>query len=262
MNILETIAEKKRGEVEARKQELPIEVLKELPLYSRHCFSLKANLLKDPTGIIAEFKRKSPSLPDLNLGADVEEVCSGYESAGASGISVLTDEAFFGGTIDDLFRAREIAQLPLLRKDFMIDEYQIHEAKAFGADVILLIAALLTPQQIRDFAATAGTLGLEVLLEVHDEEELSRSLTPEINLVGVNNRDLKTFHVDINTSKKLAEKIPDQYVKVSESGINAVSSIWDLQQHGYKGFLIGASFMKTEQPAKSAAEFISSLQKL
>lgn len=259
MNILEKIAQSKREEVQLKKEHLTLDVLEILPHFSRHCLSLKDNLQKDSAGIIAEFKRRSPSLPDLNLEADVEEITSGYESAGASGISVLTDELYFGGTLDDLLLTREIAQVPLLRKDFIIDEFQIYEAKAFGADVILLIAALLTPQQIRDFARIAGTLGLEVLMEVHDEEELLRSLTPEIHMVGVNNRNLKTFQVDIETSKQLAEKIPQEFVRVSESGISAVSSIRELQQYGYKGFLIGENFMKTRVPGQTAAEFIKEL---
>ena len=161
--------------------------------------------------------------------------------------------------LDDLILTREIAAVPLLRKDFIINEYQIYESKAFGADVILLIAALLSPEQIRDFSRIAREIGLEVLLEVHDEEGLKRSLSPEVDLVGVNNRNLKTFEVDINTSRQLAALIPDEYIKVSESGINAVSSIKELQQYGYKGFLIGGNFMRTQFPGLSAAEFIKSI---
>lgn len=259
MNILEKIAQSKRKEVEEKKNLLPIDLLKNLPYYDRPCYSLKENLLKDKAGVIAEFKRKSPSLPHLNLDADVEEITGAYESAGVSGISILTDEPFFGGLLDDLILTREIAAVPLLRKDFIIDEYQIYESKAFGADVILLIAALLSPEQIRDFSRIAREIGLEVLLEVHDEEELKRSLSPEVDLVGVNNRNLKTFEVDINTSRQLAALIPDEYIKVSESGINAVSSIKELQQYGYKGFLIGGNFMRTQFPGLSAAEFIKSI---
>lgn len=259
MNILEKIAQSKREEVNQKKIFLPIDLLENLPHFGRHCYSLKENLLKDKAGVIAEFKRRSPSLPDLNLEADIESVTAGYESAGASGISILTDEPYFGGMLDDLILTREIAAEPLLRKDFIIDEYQIFESKAFGADVILLIAALLTPDQIRDFSQTAKRLGLEVLLEVHNEEELRNSLMPGIDMVGVNNRNLKTFEVDINISKQLAAQIPEEFVKVSESGISAVSSIRELRDYGYKGFLIGENFMKTPHPGLSAAEFIKEI---
>ena len=259
MNILNKIAEDKREEVELKKELLPLEVLQILPYYQRDCISLRKSL-REGSGIIAEFKRKSPSRADINLKAQVENVTLGYQAAGASGISVLTDETYFGGTLDDLLLCRDLIELPILRKDFIIDEYQVYESKAFGADVILLIAALLSPQQIRQFARTAKLLGLEVLLEVHDEEELQRSLDPGIDLVGVNNRNLKTFEVDLQTSKSLCEKIPAEYLKVSESGISEVSSIQELKTFGYEGFLIGENFMKTEDPGKSALEFIKALK--
>ncbi|MGB7787074.1 MAG: indole-3-glycerol phosphate synthase TrpC [Salinimicrobium sp.] len=260
MNILDKIAAHKREEVAERKEEMPLEILKSLPLFGRKSLSLSENLRKSPAGIIAEFKRRSPSHPNLNLEADVEQVTSAYEKAGAAGISVLTDEEFFGGSEDDLILARETVKIPILRKDFMIDEYQIYEAKALGADVILLIAALLSPKQIKAFSETAKKLGLEVLLEVHNEEELENALFETIDMIGVNNRNLKTFEVDLNTSKNLAEKIPSQYVKVSESGISKISSILELQKCGFQGFLIGGNFMGTKDPAKSASEFFEQLK--
>lgn len=259
MNILNKIAEDKREEVEQKKELLPLEVLQILPYYRRNCISLKKSL-QEGSGIIAEFKRKSPSKADINLKAEVENITLGYQAAGASGISVLTDEPYFGGSLEDLLLCRDLVDLPLLRKDFIIDEYQVYESKAFGADVILLIAALLSPQQIRQFTKTARLLGLEVLLEVHDEEELERSLDPRIDLVGVNNRNLKTFEVNLGTSKSLSEKIPAEFLKISESGISQVSSIKDLKTFGYKGFLIGENFMKTEDPAQSALDFIKALK--
>ena len=260
MNILDKIAAHKRVEVEEKKEEMPLEILKSLPLFGRKCVSLAENLRNTPAGIIAEFKRRSPSHPNLNLDADVQKITAAYQSAGAAGISVLTDEEFFGGSEDDLAVARETVKIPILRKDFMIDEYQIYEAKALGADVILLIAALLSQKQIEKFSKTAKDLGLEVLLEVHNEEELERSIMPTIDMIGVNNRNLKTFEVDLNTSKRLAEKIPSDFVKVSESGISQAASILELQKSGFQGFLIGGNFMGTADPSKAAADFFEQLK--
>lgn len=260
MNILDKIAAHKKEEVAITKEEVPVESLELLPHYRRKCISLKENLQNSATGIIAEFKRRSPSHPEINLGAEVPEITAGYEKAGASGISVLTDEEFFGGSLNDLALARETVKLPLLRKDFVIDEYQIIEAKAMGADVILLIAAMLKPAEVKKFSQLAKKLGLEVLLEVHNEEELKNNIFDTVDIIGVNNRNLKTFEVDLRFSKDLAEKIPDRYVKISESGIENSEAILELQKSGFKGFLIGGNFMKTEDPGKSAAEFIRELK--
>ncbi len=260
MDILEKIAADKRVEVENQKQIVPLQALELLPHFNRKCVSLSENLRNSPTGIIAEFKRRSPSHPEINLDADTASITSGYESAGASGISVLTDELYFGGTLDDLFVARENVGIPILRKDFMIDEYQIYEAKAIGADVILLIAALLSRKQIETFSKKAKELGMEVLLEVHNEEELEKSLMPSLDLIGINNRNLKTFEVNLETSKNLADKIPSEFVKISESGISDTASIVELQKCGFQGFLIGANFMSTNDPGKSASEFIEELK--
>ena len=260
MNILEKIAARKREEVEILKEEVPVETLKLLPHFRRKCISLKENLKNSSTGIIAEFKRRSPSHPEINLTADAAQIPAEYEAAGASGISVLTDEEFFAGSLDDLAIARETVELPLLRKDFMIDEYQLFEAKAMGADVILLIAAILKPKEIEYLSKKAKELGLEVLLEVHNEEELKNAIFDTVDMIGVNNRNLKTFEVDLGISKSLAGKIPDRFVKISESGISATSAIVELQKYGFRGFLIGGNFMKTEDPGKSAAEFIAELK--
>lgn len=259
MNILDKIAARKREEVEFLKEEVPVETLQMLPHFKRKCISLKENLKISSTGIISEFKRRSPSHPEINLNADVAEVTKAYEQAGASGISVLTDEEFFGGSLDDLAVARDSVKLPLLRKDFTIDEYQLYEAKAMGADVILLIAAMLSPKEVKKFSKTAKELGLEVLLEVHNEEELKNNIFDTVDLIGVNNRNLKTFEVDLQTSKNLAEKIPSQFVKISESGISDTTAILELKKSGFGGFLIGGNFMKTEDPGQSAAEFIREL---
>lgn len=261
MNILDKIAADKRIEVAEKKEMIPVETLRLMPLFNRKCGSLATNLKADGSGMITEFKRRSPSHPDLNPGAEAEKIIPAYEKAGASGISVLTDEIYFGGNLDDLFIAREQVKIPLLRKDFIIDPYQIYEAKASGADVILLIAALLNRREIERFSELAKELGMEVLLEVHNEEELERSLMPGLDMIGVNNRNLKTFEVDLNTSKDLAGKIPNEFVKVSESGISSTNAILELKKFGYQGFLVGGNFMKTEDPGQSAHDFIRDLKK-
>ncbi len=259
MNILDKIIADKRKEVALKKEHIPVQLLEQIPFFERATISLANNLRNSSTGIIAEFKRKSPSKSIINNTATVEDVAFGYENAGVCGMSVLTDEIYFGGTLDDLILARESCNLPLLRKDFVIDEYQLLEAKAFGADVILLIAAVLTKQEIKQFSTFAKELGLDVLLEVHDEKELQKSIMPSLDMLGVNNRNLKTFEVSLDMSKELASKIPNDFVKVSESGISSVEAIKELKPYGYQGFLIGENFMKTENPGESAKKFISLL---
>jgi indole-3-glycerol phosphate synthase len=258
MNILEQIIEHKRKEVEQRKKDVDIKALEGERFFTRATYSLK-QFITDPTktGIIAEYKRKSPSKGIINDRDSVESVTRMYSAYGASGISVLTDYNFFGGLLDDLIAARD-NDVPLLRKDFMIDEYQIVEAKAFGADVILLIAACLSPKEVKQLATAAKKLELEVLLELHDESELDH-ICNEVDLVGVNNRNLKNFEVDLQHSVRMAEKIGDDFIKIAESGINDVNNIRFLKQHGFKGFLIGEYFMKQEDPGKAFKEFVCSL---
>lgn len=258
MNILDKIIIDKKQEVASKKKLIPLSYLVKSPLLERDAFSLSKNIL-DGSGIISEFKRRSPSKQVINHRDSVVEVVSGYEKAGASGISVLTDTKYFGGSLDDLIQARDHLNIPLLRKEFIIDPYQIYEAKAFGADAILLIAAVLSPEEVILFSQLAHQLDLEVLLEVHNEDELKRSALDDIDLVGVNNRNLKTFEVSLETSKSLSSMIPDDKVKISESGISSVGSIMTLKQYGFKGFLIGENFMKSEDPGKSATEFIEAL---
>jgi indole-3-glycerol phosphate synthase len=258
MNILEKIIEHKRKEVQERKKEIDVKALEAERFFSRQTYSLK-QFISDPakTGIIAEYKRKSPSKGIINDHDSVESVTRMYAAYGASGISVLTDHNFFGGSLDDLIAARD-NDLPLLRKEFMIDEYQIVEAKAFGADVILLIAACLSPKEVKGLSTAAKKLGLEVLLELHDESELDH-ICDEVDLVGVNNRNLKNFEVDLQHSVRMAEKIGEGFIKIAESGINDVNNIRYLKQHGFKGFLIGEYFMKQEDPGKAFREFTHSL---
>lgn len=259
MNILETIIEQKKIEVAERKRQKPVAVLQQSEFFSREPLSLRKSLLdQGKTGIIAEFKRRSPSKGWINANADPAVVTAAYARHGASGLSVLTDENFFGGSPDDIIKAR-VNDIPILRKDFMIDEYQVLEAKAVGADVILLIAANLTPAQVRTLASTAGNIGLEVLLEIHNGEELDH-ICDEVDIVGVNNRNLKTFEVSIDTSVSLAGLIPADKIKISESGISDVKTINELKRHDYKGFLIGESFMKAPDPAIAFAAFAKQLK--
>ncbi len=223
--------------------------------------SLKERLLQPgSTGIIAEFKRKSPSKGWFQPAElEVENVVNAYNDFGAAGISVLTDELYFGGNLDDLIQARVSVNIPLLRKEFIIDEWQIAESKAFGADVILLIAACLSPQRVKELAEYALTLELEVILELHDEAELEH-ICNATTLIGINNRNLKTFEVDIERSLKMAEKIPADKVKIAESGISSIQNILLFKQHGFKGFLIGENFMKEPHPGKAFIEFMEQLK--
>ncbi len=259
MNILDKIIADKRIEVDLKKEIIPITQLEQSVLFDSTTVSLANNLRQSNTGIIAEHKRRSPSKAVINQKVSVQDVARGYEQADACGMSVLTDGKYFGGSLDDLILARAAVQLPLLRKEFIIDEYQILEAKAHGADVILLIAAVLSKAQIKSLSEFAKSLSLEVLLEVHNHEELEKSIMPSLDMLGVNNRNLKTFEVSTQISKDLSTLIPDDFVKVSESGISSIEAIKELQPYGYKGFLIGENFMKTETPGKSAIDFINSL---
>lgn len=259
MNILDTIVAQKKKEVAERKQQVSVAELEKGRFFANETLSLKSFLLDpDRTGIIAEFKRKSPSKGIINDRVTVEEVTRAYAQHGASGISVLTDHEFFGGSLDDLLAAT-INEVPLLRKDFMIDEYQLVEAKAYGAEVILLIAACLTPAEVTTMAGVAKGLGLEVLLEIHNEEELGH-ICDAVDLVGVNNRNLKTFTVSIDTSLALINKIPKEKPAVAESGISDVDTIVTLRQAGFTGFLIGENFMKQASPSIAFADFVNQLK--
>ncbi|HEY9005856.1 indole-3-glycerol phosphate synthase TrpC [Ohtaekwangia sp.] len=262
MNILDKIIAYKRTEVEERKKQQPVKLLESSIYFSTLPVSMKKYICReDKTGIIAEFKRKSPSKGVINAHAPVERTTIGYLQAGASALSVLTDTPSFGGSTDDLMTARKFNFCPIIRKDFTIDEYQVIEAKSMGADAILLIAAVLDPQQSRKLADLAHSFGMEVLLEVHDEDELKQNLEAGADLIGVNNRNLKTFEVSIDISKKLAPMIPDSVVKVSESGISSADTIIELRKHGYRGFLMGENFMKHDHPEKAAMDFMDELRK-
>ncbi|RPG37500.1 MAG: indole-3-glycerol phosphate synthase TrpC [Muricauda sp. TMED12] len=260
MNILDKIVADKRKEVDLKKSLITQSQLEASVMMERTSISLAEVLRKSNSGIIAEHKRRSPSKSVINQSLSVQDVAKGYADAGVCGMSVLTDGKYFGGSLDDLVLARASTNIPILRKEFIIDEYQIVEAKAYGADVILLIAAILSKEEIKTLSELAQSLGLDVLLEVHNEEELEKSLMPSLDMLGVNNRNLKSFEVDLEISKSLSKKIPDDFVKVSESGISSVEAIRELKEFDYQGFLIGENFMKTDNPGKNATEFINRLE--
>ncbi|WFB63070.1 indole-3-glycerol phosphate synthase TrpC [Sphingobacterium sp. WM] len=260
MTILDKIVIRKKEEVAAAKTKVSLAELEAMPLFQRTCYNLRESIL-DPnkTGIIAEYKRASPSKGLINGTSTVEEVVAGYQDAGASAISVLTDHDFFQGSLEDLTAARNVLQIPLLRKEFIVDSYQIAEAKAYGADIILLIAACLEKEEIKSLSEYAKSLGLNVLLEVHNEEELNKSIFPSIDAIGVNNRNLKDFGVSLDHSYDLVNKIPSQYIKVSESGISDPETIKALKKAGFNAFLIGENFMKTQNPMEAIKKFSGSI---
>lgn len=262
MNTLEIINAQKRLEVEENKKLYPVKLLERSLYFNSQPVSLEKYLNRqDKNGIIAEIKKQSPSKGVINNYVNIEKTSIGYMQAGASAISVLTDKTFFGGSNEDLKIARKFNFCPILRKDFIIDEYQIIEAKSIGADAILLIAASLDKRELQSFTNLAQSLGLEVLLEIHDETEINK-IPETVNLIGVNNRDLKTLKIDLNTSFELINKLPKQKTKVAESGIENPESILQLREAGYSGFLIGSYFMKHPEPSFACKEFIASIQNL
>ena len=255
MNILDQIIERKKQEVSAAKSKITVEQLQDSEFFHRQKLSLKDSL-KSKSGIIAEFKRKSPSKGLINDEADILEVAKYYENCGASGISVLTDTHFFGGSIQDILNIRNEINVPVLRKDFMVDEYQFYEAKSIGADVVLLIAACLSPSQVKDFTSLSHELGMEVLLEIHTEAELNH-FNKDIDLVGINNRNLKDFKVDLQHSVNLKNLLPKDTLSVAESGIYSVEDFRFLKEKGFNGFLMGEYFMKNQNPGKAFEEFVN-----
>jgi indole-3-glycerol phosphate synthase len=259
-NILQTICDNKRLEVARQKEAVSIPFLEYmLSFQKREKVSFKQALAASNSGIIAEFKRRSPSKGWIHPDADVISIVQDYEASGAAAISCLTDEKFFGGIFEDFKKARAASnRIPLLRKDFIVDEYQIYQSKVMGADVILLIAACLTQEETSSFTEIAHELDMEVLLEIHSEEELSY-IQPFIDVVGINNRNLKTFETNIRHTIELANKIPDTFLKISESGLSDPQTVIDLRKKGFRGFLMGENFMKTAQPGETLKEFIKQI---
>ena len=259
MNILDTIIDFKKSDVRNRKSELTFSKLEKTKYFSEVPLSLKQALMDETkTSIIAEFKRRSPSKGVINDKAAIEKVVKAYEVNGAAGISVLTDQEFFGGSDIDFLKVKETVDIPLLRKDFIIDEYQVVESKSIGADVILLIASCLTPAEVKKLAGAAKNLGMEILLELHDEKELDH-ICDAVTMIGVNNRNLKNFGVDTEQSLRLSEKIPANFLKIAESGINSVDMIHLFKEKGFLGFLIGEFFMKEADPGEAFRQFVSGL---
>jgi indole-3-glycerol phosphate synthase len=260
MTILDKIIENKKKEVSLLKELTPLKELEKSSLFDRRVISMAESLIDGKkTGIIAEFKRKSPSKGVINSSSGAKEVASGYFKEGASGVSILTDTQFFGGSNADLSFKREKDFFPILRKDFIVDEYQIIESKSIGADIILLIAAVLSKEEILNLSKLSFSLGLEVLLEIHEPSEIDK-ISEYVNIIGVNNRNLGTFEVDIKTSERLSQKIPGGLLKISESGISSPGVIKELRSYGYNGFLIGERFMSEADPVNAFKEFVKYLK--
>ncbi|WP_291073316.1 indole-3-glycerol phosphate synthase TrpC [Empedobacter sp. UBA5987] len=254
--ILDEIVSQKRIEILEKQKTQSIESFRNSENFLLPVKSAKASILdKSKSGIIAEFKRKSPSKGFINKDANVKEVVSGYEKYGASVVSVLTDEQFFGGSFDDFQQAKEVLNIPVLRKDFIVDEFQVYETKAIGADLMLLIAECLTKDEVYHLAKTAKEIGLEVLLELHSEDQLEK-VNEFIDLIGINNRNLKNFEVDIEKSKQILKQLPTDLIKVAESGISHPKTVKELRQAGFQAFLIGENFMKAEYPSLAFEQFV------
>ena len=259
MSILKNIVIDLKKELKLKKRIIPISEYKKTSLFARNTISMSDSIKKNNFGIIAEFKRRSPSKNEINNKLSVHEVCRNYQIYGASGLSILTNLKYFGGSLEDLALARSACTLPILRKDFIIDEYKIYEAKAFGADTILLISSILTRDEIANLSKKAKELKLEVLLEVHNNEELKKGVVEHVDIIGVNNRNLKSFKTDIKISEKLFNQIPDKFLKISESGLNKDNSIKKLKKIGYQGFLIGEKFMISSDPGKELKKTLENL---
>ncbi len=259
--ILDQIVANRREEVSRQKRTVSLKEIQLKTDFSSSRNSLSARLsVPGNSGIIAEFKRKSPSKGVINEWVKPEIVTKGYADSGASGISVLTDSRYFGGSTSDFVSARHANPLtPMLRKDFMVDEYQLYESRMINADVVLLIAAVLEQAEISCFTAIAHQLGMEVLLELHDEEEIEK-IDNQVDMIGINNRNLKDFNVDMGRSLKLFDQLPAKMLKISESGLGDPEMVDFLRNHGFHGFLMGENFMKAENPALACFDFISRLK--
>jgi len=258
--ILDEIVENKKREVADLKKRLSISELKEKPFFFRQTFSLQNVLKSSRTGIISEFKRKSPSKGDIHQGIEPKDVVPLYEKYGCSAVSCLADNKYFGGSFLDVVQAREnLEHTPLLFKEFLTEPYQLYLAKASGADVVLLIAACLERSQCQELALEAKELGLETLLEIHSEDELSHYDESFVNVLGVNNRNLKIFKTDVQISRDIVKNLPENTVKISESGISKPETVAELRKLGFNGFLMGENFMKESNPGIALKNFIDNV---
>ena len=260
MKILDKIIHDKKIEIKTLSDIVPVSDLEKQKDFTKKCKSLKESIKKSKSGIICEFKRKSPSNGNINYTSNISDVIKGYEKAGAVGVSILTNKKYFDGSISDINDVKTSIEIPILRKEFVISEYQIIEAKSIGSDSILLIASILSKEQIKNYSSLAKSLGLEVLLEIHSIDELNKVSKYDIDIIGVNNRNLDTLEIDIKNSIEIFKKIPGEFIKISESGISKVESIVKLNKVGYDGFLIGENFMKSSKPEESAYNFIKQVE--
>ena len=260
MKILDKIVYDKKSEIENLSKIVSISDLENQKDFTKQSKSLKESIKKSKSGIICEFKRKSPSNEKINYKSNVSDVINGYEKAGAVGVSILTNKKYFDGSISDINEVKNNLEIPILRKEFIISEYQIVESKSIGADAILLIASILNKEDIKNYSSLAKSLGLEVLLEIHSIDELNKISNTDVDIIGINNRNLDTLDIDIKNSIDMFEKIPNEFIKISESGISKVESIIRLIKVGYDGFLIGENFMKTSKPEESAYNFIKKVE--
>ena len=260
MKILDKIVYDKKSEIENLSKIVSISDLENQKDFTKQSKSLKESIKKSKSGIICEFKRKSPSNEKINYKSNVSDVINGYEKAGAVGVSILTNKKYFDGSISDINEVKKSINIPILRKEFIISEYQIVESKSIGADAILLIASILNKEDIKNYSSLAKSLGLEVLLEIHSIDELNKISNTDVDIIGINNRNLDTLDIDIKNSIDMFEKIPSEFIKISESGISKVESIIRLIKVGYDGFLIGENFMKTSKPEESAYNFIKKVE--
>ncbi len=258
MNYLEKIVAHKREEVEAVSREVPLRIVKSI------CADAPAPLpfarsVRERNGIIAEFKRSSPSKGIIHAGISPRDVVTDYERAGVSAVSVLTDGEFFGGSVADVREAVGLLGIPVLRKEFIISEYQVYEARSIGASAILLIAAILTRDEATRLAGLAAELGMEVLMELHGEDELGY-MVPGVTVAGINNRNLRTFEVDLQHSIRTAGMLPSDLPKISESGIRTIDDMLMLRRGGFDGFLIGENFMREAKPGEACVDFCKKYQ--
>jgi indole-3-glycerol phosphate synthase len=248
--VLERILGETRAELERRKREVPLDAQ---PSSGGRAAAaarpFRDALLEPGIGVVAEFKRRSPSAGELRADADLTRIVEAYAAGGAAALSILTEGPNFGGSLEDLRSARRASGLPLLRKDFIVDSYQLHEARAAGADGVLLIVAALAPEELTSLYAAARSMDLDALVEVHDREELQCALAAGADIVGINNRDLRDFSVDVERTERLLEEIPAGVVVVSESGIAHAEQLRALHARGVHAVLVGESLMRASDPA-------------